>query len=74
MALEAPAQRYAFETLFSPARLGPLRLKNRIVAVPHGTGMIDRGVPTDDDIAFWEARAAGGVAAMITGATTTHRT
>ena len=73
MALEAPAQRYAFETLFSPARLGPLRLKNRIVAVPHGTGMIDRGVPTDDDIAFWEARAAGGVAAMITGATTTHR-
>ncbi len=73
MVLEAPAQRHAFETLFSPARLGPLRLKNRIVAVPHGTAMTNRGVPTDDDIAFWEARAAGGVAAMITGATTTHR-
>jgi 2,4-dienoyl-CoA reductase (NADPH2) len=73
MVLDAPARRHAFETLFSPLRLGPLRLKNRIVAVPHGTAMMDRGVPTDDDIAFWEARAAGGVAAMITGATTTHR-
>jgi 2,4-dienoyl-CoA reductase (NADPH2) len=73
MVLDAPARRHAFETLFSSLRLGPLRLKNRIVAVPHGTAMMDRGVPTDDDIAFWEARAAGGVAAMITGATTTHR-
>jgi 2,4-dienoyl-CoA reductase (NADPH2) len=72
MVVEAPAQRHAFQTLFSPLRLGPLRLKNRIIAVPHGTAMVERGVPTDDDIAFWEARAAGGVAAMITGATTTH--
>jgi 2,4-dienoyl-CoA reductase (NADPH2) len=72
MVLEAPAQGQAFQALFSELRLGRLRLKNRIVAVPHGTAMIDRGVPTDDDIAFWEARAAGGVAAMITGATTTH--
>ena len=72
MVLDAPARQHAFETLFSPLRLGPLRLKNRIVAVPHGTAMTERGVPTDDDISFWEARAAGGVAAMITGATTTH--
>jgi 2,4-dienoyl-CoA reductase (NADPH2) len=72
MVVEAPAQRHAFETLFSALRLGPLTLKNRIVAVPHGTAMVERGVPTDDDIAFWEARAAGGVGAMITGATTTH--
>ena len=62
----------AFETLFSPCTLGALELRNRIVAVPHGTAMIERGVPTDDDLAYWEARAAGGVAAVITGATTTH--
>jgi 2,4-dienoyl-CoA reductase (NADPH2) len=71
--VEARAPTPAFETLFTPFSLGALELKNRIVAAPHGTAMTDRGVPTDDDIAFWEARAAGGVAAMITGATTTHR-
>jgi len=72
MVVKARAASPALETLFSPFPLGALELKNRIVAVAHGTAMTERGVPTDDDIAFWEARAAGGVAAMITGATTTH--
>ena len=72
MAAEVRAPGLEFETLFSPYELGRVELKNRIVAVPHGTAMIERGIPTDDDIAYWEARAAGGVGAMIIGATTTH--
>ena len=74
MAVEVPLRNAAFATLFTPISLGRLELKNRIIGVPHGTAMADRGVPTDDDIAYWEARAAGGVGAVITGATTTHPT
>lgn len=68
MVLDAPARRHAFETLFSPLRLGPLKLMNRIIAVAHGTAMVERGVPTDDDIAFWEIIAATPPAALASRA------
>src|ERR687888_190583 len=59
--------------LFSEFRLGSLLLKNRVVGLPHGSAMVDRGVPTDDDLAYWEARAAGGAGLLIVGGTVAHR-
>jgi 2,4-dienoyl-CoA reductase (NADPH2) len=59
--------------LFTEFRLGSLLLKNRVVGLPHGSAMVDRGVPTDDDLAYWEARAAGGAGLLIVGGTVAHR-
>jgi len=72
MPVEVRASTPAYKALFTPFTVGALELKNRIVGVPHGTAMTRAGVPTDDDIAYWETRAKGGAAALINGATTTH--
>jgi 2,4-dienoyl-CoA reductase-like NADH-dependent reductase (Old Yellow Enzyme family)/thioredoxin reductase len=58
--------------LFSEFALGRLRLKNRIVSLAHGTALVERGVPTEDDLAYWEARAAGGAGLVIIGGTGVH--
>jgi 2,4-dienoyl-CoA reductase (NADPH2) len=58
--------------LFSELAFGGVRLKNRIVATAHATALVDRGVPTDDDLAYWEERAAGGAGLLIIGGTLAH--
>lgn len=59
-----------YELLRSPIRIGPLGLANRLVMSPMGVnlGAPDGGV-TDDLIAFYEARARGGVGLIITEVT-----
>lgn len=64
----------AFERLFEPFQAGRLRLPNRIVVTPHGTSMVRDGLITDDDIAYYEARARSGPAMIIGGAIVAHRT
>jgi 2,4-dienoyl-CoA reductase-like NADH-dependent reductase (Old Yellow Enzyme family) len=49
-------------TVFGPARLGPLTLKNRIVKSATFEGVSPKGVVTDELIAFHERVARGGVA------------
>ncbi|MEU4314333.1 NAD(P)-binding protein [Nocardia sp. NPDC024068] len=53
----------------SPLRIGPLTLRNRLVATAHGSGVVSGGVaqPGDDD--YWRRCAAGGAAMVITGGT-----
>jgi 2,4-dienoyl-CoA reductase-like NADH-dependent reductase (Old Yellow Enzyme family) len=52
--------------LFTPERIGPLKLKNRIVMPSMTTRMADEdGFVTDQAIAYYAARARGG-AALIT--------
>jgi 2,4-dienoyl-CoA reductase-like NADH-dependent reductase (Old Yellow Enzyme family) len=52
--------------LFTPARIGPLTLKNRLVMPPMTTRCADvEGFVTDDLIAYYVRRAVGGVG-MIT--------
>lgn len=63
-----------FELLFSEFTLGKRKLKNRLVGLPHGTARVQRGVPDDDDIAYWERRAAGGVAMLTVGGSIVHET
>ena len=54
--------------LFSPYRKGRLDLSGRLVMLPHGTAMVQGGIPTDDDVAYYAARAKG-LGLVITGAT-----
>ncbi|NLH01788.1 MAG: FAD-dependent oxidoreductase [Clostridiales bacterium] len=55
-----------YEKLFSEGRIGSLTLKNRLVMSPMGIGLAELdGSPSDEMIAFYEARAAGGVGLII---------
>ena len=64
----------AYPTLLSPTALGPLRLRNRVVSTSHQTTLVHDHLPTDDLIAYHEARAAGGVGAIFLEATAVHPT
>lgn len=68
-----PASR-AFPRLFEPLKLGRITLPNRLVMLPHGTSMVKDGAITEEDIAYYEARAKSGPAMMVTGAAIVHPT
>ena len=57
------------ETLLSPLLVGPVRLRNRIVSTAHQTTLVHEHLPTDDFVAYHEARARGGVALIVLEAT-----
>lgn len=59
----------AFPRLAEPGRIGPLRMKNRLVMAPMGTNFgTSDGLCTERDRAYYEHRARGGVAAIVTEA------
>jgi len=63
-----------FPHVFSPFRLGGFDVKNRLVALPAGTSLVERGIPTHGDIEHFERLAAGGVGLIISGASVVHPT
>src|SRR5215207_2998295 len=60
--------------LWSPIRLGPVTIRNRIVFSAHLTNYADDGLPTEQHAAYYEARAAGGSGLIITEEHSTHPT
>jgi mycofactocin system FadH/OYE family oxidoreductase 2 len=60
--------------LWSPIRLGPITVRNRIVFSAHLTNYADDGLPTEQHAAYYEARAAGGSGLIITEEHSTHPT
>jgi 2,4-dienoyl-CoA reductase-like NADH-dependent reductase (Old Yellow Enzyme family) len=58
--------------LLSPLRLGPAELQNRIVSTAHQTTLIREHLPTDDFVAYHEARAAGGAGLIVLEAAAIH--
>lgn len=55
-----------YEKLFEEGTIGKLKLKNRLVMSPMGIGLAELdGSPTQDMIAFYEARAIGGAGLII---------
>ncbi len=59
-------------SLLSAIEVGPLRLRNRVVSTSHQTSLVHDHLPTDDLLAYHEARAAGGVGTIFLEATAVH--
>lgn len=60
--------------LFSPLRLGPVTVPNRIVFSAHLTNYARDGRPTEQHAAYYAARAEGGSGLVITEEHSTHPT
>jgi 2,4-dienoyl-CoA reductase-like NADH-dependent reductase (Old Yellow Enzyme family) len=58
-----------FSSLLSPLRVGPVELSNRIVSTAHQTTLVHDHLPTEDFVAYHEARARGGVGLIVLEAT-----
>jgi 2,4-dienoyl-CoA reductase-like NADH-dependent reductase (Old Yellow Enzyme family)/thioredoxin reductase len=58
--------------LLSPLALGPVELPNRIVSTAHQTTLVSDHLPTDEFVAYHEARAAGGTGMIVLEATAVH--
>jgi 2,4-dienoyl-CoA reductase (NADPH2) len=63
-----------YRHLFTPLRLGPLTVPNRIVFSAHLTNYAEDGMPTEQHAAYYGARAAGGAGLIITEEHSTHVT
>jgi 2,4-dienoyl-CoA reductase-like NADH-dependent reductase (Old Yellow Enzyme family)/thioredoxin reductase len=61
-----------FDHLLSPVALGPVELRNRIVSTAHQTTLVHDNLPTDEFVAYHEARAAGGTGMIVLEATAVH--
>jgi 2,4-dienoyl-CoA reductase (NADPH2) len=63
-----------YRHLFTPLRLGPLTLRNRVVFSAHLTNYAHDGHPTEQHAAYYAARAKSGVGLIITEEHSTHPT
>ncbi len=63
-----------YRYLFTPLRLGPVTIPNRIVFSAHLTNYATSGLPTEQHAAYYAARAAGGAGLIITEEHSTHPT
>lgn len=68
MAKESPQ----FPLLFSPLTIRGVTLRNRIVVLPMNLRFGCGSTFTDEDVAWYEARAQAGVGLIITGGTSVH--
>ena len=58
--------------LFSPLRVGPFELRNRLIATGHNPNYDRDGLIGEQQIAFHVRKARGGLALSTTGATSVH--
>ncbi len=63
-----------YRYLFSPLKLGPITVRNRVIFSAHLTNYAADGHPTDQHAAYYEARAKGGAGLIITEEHSTHPT
>ena len=57
-----------YEKLFSPVKIGRMEVKNRVAMTSMGVNLAAPGGGVNDDIiAFYEARARGGVGLIVSG-------
>src|SRR4051794_30815603 len=63
-----PMTQQTYPHLFAPGRIGTMDLRNRIVMCPMGMLLgNDDGSVSDNEAAYYEARARGGAALLIVG-------
>ena len=70
----ASASHPRFPYLLSPIRIGPKRLRCRILVTAHEIRLGDGGIPGPRYAAYHRARARGGAGLQITGCTAIHHT
>ena len=60
----------AFDALFQPLKIGPVEIKNRIALAPLNTmfSLRTQGQMNEEVLAFYAARARGGVGLVISEA------
>jgi len=63
-----------YRYLFSPLRIGPVVVRNRIVFSAHLTNYAEDGLPSQQHADYYADRAAGGVGLIITEEHSTHPT
>ncbi len=63
-----------YPLLFSPLRIGPVTVRNRVVFSAHLTNYAEDGLPSAQHAAYYEARAMGGAGLIITEEHSTHPT
>ncbi|MBE9552661.1 MAG: hypothetical protein IMF05_04265, partial [Proteobacteria bacterium] len=63
-----------FPNLFTPFAIGGVTLKNRIFVTGHMTMMATDNLPNEDQVAYYQARARGGAALIVTEAAAVHPT
>jgi len=63
-----------YPLLFSPLRIGPVTVANRIVFSAHLTNYAEDGLPSEQHAAYYAARAAGGAGLIITEEHSVHPT
>jgi 2,4-dienoyl-CoA reductase-like NADH-dependent reductase (Old Yellow Enzyme family) len=61
------------QTLFRPLKIGSLELANRIVMAPMTRDMAPNGIPAEDNAAYYQRRAEGGVGLILTEGTVVDR-
>ena len=70
----AAAAAPAFPTLLSPLRLGPRTARNRVWMLAHATLLVKDHLFTEEHVAYYVARARGGVGVITMEAMATHPT
>ena len=61
--------------LWSPLRIGPVTVRNRLVFSAHLTNYATQdGLPSEQHASYYAARAAGGVGLIVTEEHSTHPT
>ncbi|SDX24111.1 2,4-dienoyl-CoA reductase (NADPH2) [Amycolatopsis xylanica] len=63
-----------YKYLFTPLKLGPVTVKNRVVFSAHLTNYAEDGHPSEQHAAYYAARAVGGAGLIITEEHSTHPT
>ena len=63
-----------YKLLFTPIRIGPVVVPNRVVFAAHLTNYAEAGLPSRQHVAYYEARARGGAGLIITEEHSTHPT
>lgn len=59
--------------VFSPLQIGPVTVPNRILSSAHLTHLADNGRWTKGHVAYYEAKAKGGVGLIVIGAQSVQR-
>jgi 2,4-dienoyl-CoA reductase (NADPH2) len=66
--MTATTTEHTYPHLFTPGRIGTMELRNRVVMCPMGMLLgNDDGTVSDNEAAYYEARARGGAALLIVG-------